>query len=509
MTDSMAPSTTAVLQARGLSKSFPGVRALDRADLTCRPGRVHALVGENGAGKSTLVRILTGNQESDAGELLLDGRPVRFSSPREALAAGITAVYQELTVLPAMSVADNVMLGQERTRAGRLDRTAQDREVREALARVGLAGLDPRTRAEDLSLANQQLVEIARALVRRSRVIILDEPSAVLSGDKLEALFGVVRGLVADGVGVVYISHLLEEVVGLADDLTVLRDGQVVSTGRASDYDIPRIVREMVGRDVDTVFPPLPEPRDEVVLRVRGLVPASTTRMPAPLDLDLRAGEIVGVAGLVGSGRSRLLRTLAGEHPRVAGTVDVAGRPVPPSVRRAIAAGVVLVPEERKTEGLVLALPVRANTTLSALGQVLRGGFLSAGRERAVFREEQQRLGIKAAGPEQGTWQLSGGNQQKIVLAKWLRRGPRVLLLDEPTRGVDIGAKTEIYRLVTALAAEGLAVLMVSSDLPEVLGMSHRVLVCRAGGVVGELAGEEITEENVMHVALDTAGALR
>jgi ABC-type sugar transport system ATPase subunit len=505
----VSAATHAVLEARGLGKSFPGVRALDRADLLCRPGRVHALVGENGAGKSTLVRILTGNQAPDEGELLLDGEPVRFASPREALAAGITAVYQELTVLPAMSVTDNVMLGQERTRRGTLDRRAADREVRAALARVGLGDVDPGIRAEELSLANRQLVEIARALVRRSRVIVLDEPSAVLSGDKLEALFTVVRGLAADGVAVVYISHLLEEVTDLADDVTVLRDGRVVSTGEAGAYDIPRIIREMVGRDVDAVFPPLPEPREEVALRVRGLVPVSSTRRPRAVDLDVRAGEIVGVAGLVGSGRSRFLRTLAGAHPREAGTVEVGGRPVPADLRRAIATGVALVPEERKTEGLVLPLPVRANTTLAALGQVVRGGFLSGRRERDVFREEQQRLGIRASGPEQGTWQLSGGNQQKIVLAKWLRRSPRVLLLDEPTRGVDVGAKAEIYRLVAALAAEGMAVVMVSSDLPEVLGLSHRVLVCRGGGVAGEVAGADITEENVMHMALDTAGAAR
>ncbi|MBB3083563.1 sugar ABC transporter ATP-binding protein [Geodermatophilus sabuli] len=505
----MTSSTAAVLQARGLTKSFPGVRALDRADLTCRSGRVHALVGENGAGKSTLVRILTGNQLPDEGEVLLDGRSVRFADPREAMAEGVSAVYQELTVLPAMSVGDNVMLGQERTSRGLIDRAAQDREVRAALARVGLGDLDPRTRAEDLSLANQQMVEIARALVRRSRVIVLDEPSAVLSGDKLESLFTVVRGLAADGVAIVYISHLLEEVTDLADDVTVLRDGRVVSTGPAGDYDVPRIIRDMVGRDVDAVFPPLPEPADEVVLAVRGLVPVSSTRSPVALDLDVRAGEIVGVAGMVGSGRSRLLRTIAGEHPRAAGTVEVAGRPVPTGTRRAIAAGVALVPEERKTEGLVLPLSVRANTTLAALGQVLRGGFLSTRRERVVFQEEQARLGIKASDPEQGTWQLSGGNQQKIVLAKWLRRGPRVLLLDEPTRGVDVGAKSEIYRLVTGLAVEGMAVVMVSSDLPEVLGLSHRVLVCRGGGVVGELAGDDINEENVMHVALDTAGTSR
>ncbi len=504
----MGSSTPAVLEARGLTKSFPGVRALDRADLTCRPGRVHALVGENGAGKSTLVRILTGNQAPDEGELLMDGEPIRFASPREALAAGVTAVYQELTVLPAMSVADNVMLGQERTTRGMVDRRAHDGAVRAALARVGLGDIDPGMAAEELSLANQQLVEIARALVRKSRVIVLDEPSAVLSGDKLEALFTVVRGLAADGVAVVYISHLLEEVTDLADDVTVLRDGRVVSTGPAAEYDIPRIIRDMVGRDVDTVFPPLTQPRADVVLRIRGLVPASSTRTPAPLDLDVCAGEVVGVAGLVGSGRSRLLRTLAGDHARVAGTVEVDGRPVPPSVRRAIAAGVVLVPEERKTEGLVLPLPVRANTTLASLDQILRTGFLSVPRERAVFREEQARLGIRASGPEQGTWQLSGGNQQKIVLAKWLRRGPRVLLLDEPTRGVDVGAKTEIYRVVAALAAEGMAVLMVSSDLPEVLSLSHRVLVCRGGGVVAELTGDDIDEENVMHVVLNTGGVV-
>jgi ABC-type sugar transport system ATPase subunit len=265
----------------------------------------------------------------------------------------------------------------------------------------------------------------------------------------------------------------------------------------------------MVGRDVDTVFPPLPEPAEDVVLRVRGLVPRSSRRQPVPLDLEVRAGEIVGLAGLVGSGRSRLLRTLAGVHPRVAGTVEVDGCPVAATLRRSIRAGLALVPEERKTDGLVLPLAVSANTTLASLGQVVRGGFLAMRRERAVFREEQERLGIKASDPDQGTWQLSGGNQQKIVLAKWLRRGPRVLLLDEPTRGVDVGAKTEIYRLVSALAAEGMAVIIVSSDLPEVLGLSHRVLVCRAGAVAGELAGEALTEENVMHLALDSAGASR
>jgi ABC-type sugar transport system ATPase subunit len=463
---------------------------------------VHALVGENGAGKSTLVRILTGNMAPDGGEILVEGRPVRFHDPRDALALGITAVYQELTVLPEMSVLDNVLLGQERTRRGLLRRAEGRRVAGEALTRLGLRDVDLDARAETLSLANQQLVEIARALARRTRLLVLDEPSAVLSGDKLDSLFEVVRTVADQGVAVVYISHRLEEIGELADDITVLRDGRAVSSGEASDYDVPRIIREMVGRDVDTVFPSLPEPGREVILRVRGLVRAGGRGSVAPVDLDVRAGEIVSVAGLVGSGRSRLLRTLAGAEPRDAGTVEVAGRRVRASLRDSVAAGIALVPEERKTDGLVLPLPVRANTTLASLGSVATRGWLSGRRERDAFEVERQRLQIRAAGPDQGTWQLSGGNQQKIVLAKWLRTRPRVLLLDEPTRGIDVGAKTEIYRIVRELAATGMAVVVVSSDLPEVTGLAHRVIVCRQGQVAGELAGADIAEEKIMNLAL-------
>ena len=499
----MSPTaTTALLEARGLVKTFPGVRALDRVDFTCRPGRVHALLGENGAGKSTLVRILTGNMASDEGEILLEGEPVRFHNPRDALALGITAVYQELTVLPEMSVLDNVLLGQERTRRGIVRRAEQRRVAHDVLAQVGLGDVALNSRAESLSLANQQLVEIARALARRTRLLILDEPSAVLSGDKLQSLFDVVRRVARHGVGVIYISHRLEEVSALADDITVLRDGRDVSSGLAADYDVVRIIREMVGRDVDTVFPPLPETGHEVVLKVRGLVPGGGYETAVPIDLDVRAGEIVSVAGLVGSGRSRLLRTLAGAQPRVAGTVEVAGRRVRGTVRDAVAAGIALVPEERKTDGLVLPLPVRANATLASLGSVTSWGWLSPRRERDAFNIEQRRLQIQASGPDQGTWQLSGGNQQKIVLAKWLRTRPKVLLLDEPTRGIDVGAKTEIYRIIRELAAAGMAVVVVSSDLPEVIGLAHRVVVCRQGQVVGELSGADITEEKTMNLAL-------
>ena len=508
----MTPASTApLLSATGLVKAFPGVRALDGAGLTCEAGRVHALIGENGAGKSTLVRILTGNQRPDAGELRLAGEPVRFTDPREALAAGVTAVYQELTVLPAMSVVDNVMLGQERSHRGRLDRSAERETAREALARVGLGDVDLDAPAESLSLANQQLVEIARALVRRSRLLILDEPTAVLAGDKLQAIFDVVRALAADGVAILYISHRLDEVTALADDVTVLRDGREVSSGPVADYSVARMVREMVGREVDTVFPAPPAHAEEVVLRVRGLVPAGGGGREVQdgdgggLDLSVRAGESVALAGLLGSGRSRLLRTLAGANQRAAGTVEVEDRPVHADVRSAVAAGVVLVPEERKTEGLVLDFPVRANATLADLRSVAPRGWLQRDREREIFEEERERLGIRASGPEQRTWQLSGGNQQKVVLAKWLRTRPRVLLLDEPTRGVDVGAKTEIYATIRALAADGMAVVFVSSDLPEVIGLPHRVLVCRSGRVVGQLEGEQIDEEAVMHLALGTA----
>lgn len=494
--------TAVVLDARELTKSFPGVQALSGIDFACRAGRVHALLGENGAGKSTLVGILTGNQRPDGGHILIDGEEALLKSPRAALDHGITAVYQELTILPAMTVLDNVMLGQEVHKRGALQSGRQHAEARKALTMVGLGDIDLWRLAGELSLANQQLVEIARALVRQSRVIILDEPSAVLSGDKLESLHDVVRTLAASGTAVIYITHLLSEIELLADDVTVLRDGQTVSTGPAAEYDVERIVRDMVGRTVKSTFPAIVEPQEDVVLTLSDLVPQSRTHSPRPLTLTVRAGEIIGIAGMVGSGRSRLLRTIAGLVPAAAGRIEVAGQRIDGSLRRAINAGVVFMPEERKTEGLVLDLSVSANATLAALRKISRGGWMSRPAEVGIFLEAQKKLSIRASGPSQQTRQLSGGNQQKVVIAKWLEVAPNVLLLDEPTRGIDVGAKAEIYRLISELARSGLAIVIVSSELIEVLGLAHRVLVCREGSVVGTLPGGLGNGEQVMHLAM-------
>jgi ABC-type sugar transport system ATPase subunit len=495
-------SSQFALEARGVRKSFPGVRALSGVDIALAPGRVHALLGENGAGKSTLVKILTGGHQPDEGTLRMDGQEVAFASPRDAIARGVTPVYQELTVLPDMSVLDNVMLGHETARGGVLRTREQRATAASALERVALGGIDLDQPAGALSLANQQLIEIARALIRRSTVLILDEPSAVLSGDKLEALHDVVRSLAAAGTAVLYITHLLDEVEQLADDVTILRDGALVSSGPASEYSTARIIREMVGRTVESIYPELPTPGEEVVLTLDGILPRG--RSAAPVSLDLRRGEIVGIAGLVGSGRTRLLSMVAGVRSH-AGTVKLRGRSIPASLRSRIRAGVVLVPEERKRDGLVLDLDVAANTTLPALRGVSRGGWLSRRLERAAFAEERTRLGIRASGPAQLARQLSGGNQQKVVLGKWLRTAPTVLLLDEPTRGVDVGAKSEIYDIIAELAAEGMSIIVASSELPEVIGISHRVLVCRGGSVVGEVAQSDDSPEEIMHLAVGAA----
>ncbi len=489
-----------LVEVRGITKRFPGVRALDRVSLAVAPGEVLALIGENGAGKSTLLKILAGVQPPDSGEILVDGQAVRFRGVEDALEAGIALIHQELNLADNLDLAGNIFLGREPARAGLLDLAGMRRAAAEWLGLVGL-DLDPATPLSRLPIGRQQLVEIAKALSTRARLLIMDEPTSSLSARETETLFRVVQDLKRRGVSVVWISHRLGEVKELADRVVVLRDGQ--NAGEIPDrtgIEHERMIRMMVGRDIDRLARRPSHPPGEVVLAVREL---RTPAHPAhPLSLEVRAGEIVGIAGLVGAGRSELLTTLFGVTPAVAGSVAVGGRAVTPrSPREAIAAGLALVPEDRKQQGLVLEMAVRENMSLVALWPESRAGFIDFACERRLAAEMIPALAIKTPGDRQAVQFLSGGNQQKVVLAKWLAMKPKVLLLDEPTRGIDVGAKAEIYDLVHRLAGQGLAVLFVSSEMEEILALADRTLVMHEGRLAGGLGREELSEENVMRLA--------
>jgi ribose transport system ATP-binding protein len=496
----VSPVVPPLVEVRGITKRFPGVRALDRVSLTVAAGEVLALIGENGAGKSTLLKILAGVQPPDSGEILVDGQAVRFRGVEDALEAGIALIHQELNLADNLDLAGNIFLGREPARAGLLDLAGMRRAAAEWLGLVGL-DLDPATPLSRLPIGRQQLVEIAKALSTRARLLIMDEPTSSLSARETETLFRVVKDLKRRGVSVVWISHRLGEVKELADRVVVLRDGQ--NAGEIPDrtgIEHERMIRMMVGRDIDRLARRPSHPPGEVVLAVRELrTPAHPTH---PLSLEVRAGEIVGIAGLVGAGRSELLTTLFGVTPAVAGSVAVGGRVVTPrSPREAIAAGLALVPEDRKQQGLVLEMAVRENMSLVALWPESRAGFIDFGCERRLAAEMIPALAIKTPGDRQAVQFLSGGNQQKVVLAKWLAMKPKVLLLDEPTRGIDVGAKAEIYDLVHRLAGQGLAVLFVSSEMEEILALADRTLVMHEGRLAGGLGREELSEENVMRLA--------
>lgn len=497
------PTPTPLLEAVGIGKRFPGVRALEGVGLSVGRGEVVALIGENGAGKSTLMRILAGIERPDEGELRLDGRPVVWTSPRNALDRGIALIHQELNLCGNLDVESNIFLGREPRRAplGLIDRSAIRTRTRALLDMVG-ARIPPRAKIDDLSIGQCQLVEIAKALSTNARLLIMDEPTSSLSTGEAENLFRVVRDLRARGVSVIYISHRLGEVRELADRVVVLRDGRNSGTiENRADITHDRMVRMMVGRDVSQFYARRENPIGRVALRARGLV--TRARPGHALSFEVREGEIVGVAGLVGAGRTEMLRALFGIDPPLSGVVEVRGRRlIPTSPARAIAAGLALVPEDRKLEGLILEMSVRHNVGLAALRANARAGFLlNAARERDDARDIIRRLGVKTPHDRQIVRNLSGGNQQKIVLAKWLALRPAALLLDEPTRGVDIGAKAEIYALMEDLAAEGLAVLFVSSEMEEILGMADRVLVMHEGRIAGELSRAQLTEEAVMNLA--------
>ncbi|MEV6923344.1 sugar ABC transporter ATP-binding protein [Dactylosporangium sp. NPDC051485] len=482
------------LALREVRKDFAGVEVLHGVDFAARPGEVLAIVGANGAGKSTLIRILSGALQMSGGEIHIDGERVELRTPHDAHAHGIRTVYQELSLVPELSVTENLLMGSFPRRYGLIDWPAAHRRASELLQRAGFGMIDPRTRAGRLPVARQQMVEIAKALVSEPRVLILDEPSAVLAGSDLEALFALVRQLRERGVLVVYVSHRLAEVLDLADRIVVLKDGQVVATtepGRTSETEL---VRLMAGRQLERIYPPRRDAPGEPRLRVTGLSrPGEFT----DVSFELRAGEIVGLFGLVGSGRSELAACLFGAAPVAAGGGGFAGP------AQAIRAGVAFVTEDRAGSGLVLGMSVRDNIGLTTWRTVRRGPLIDVARQRRDADGMIERLGIRpphCAGLP--AVRLSGGNQQKVVLAKWLLTGPRVLILDEPTRGVDMATRVDIYRMVDDLARGGLAVLLISSDLTEVLGATDRVLVMNAGRLVGELRSEGTTEDQVLERAI-------
>lgn len=488
-----------LLEARSIIKAYTGVRALRGVSLSVRSGEVLAVIGENGAGKSTLMKILAGVQTPDSGELLVDGTPRPLRSVQDALAAGIALIHQELNLAETLDVGANIFLGREPRRYGLIDSGSITVQAREVLAKVGL-DVDPATPVSELTIAQQQLVEIAKALSVNARVLIMDEPTSSLSGHETEMLLALIRNLRAQGVGIVYISHRLGEVQALADRCEVLRDGENAGCLQRSEISHASMVKLMVGRELSQFYPHQPHKAGAAVLEVRGL--RSRQNPGHVVSFDIHQGEIVGMAGLVGAGRTEVLQALFGVSPALEGTVRVAGVACAPKTPRdAIAAGLALVPEDRKHDGLVLEMGVRENLSLATLDRDQRSGFLNTAQERAICEEMIPAMRIKTPNAEQPVQYLSGGNQQKVVIGKWLASRPKVLLMDEPTRGVDIGAKQEIYRLMEELAAKGVGILFVSSDLEEILGMSDRVLVMHEGRLAGELPRGALSEESVMRLA--------
>jgi simple sugar transport system ATP-binding protein/ribose transport system ATP-binding protein len=485
-----------LIELRGVGKSFGGLPVLSEIDLRLEPGSVHALVGENGAGKSTLSKIIAGVYTADTGVLLVDGEEQRFSTPREALDRGIATIAQELALVPALSVAENVFLGREPRSLGWIGRRKLRAEYVALAQRTGF-DLDPDVPVGALRTADQQKVEILRALARGASLIIMDEPTAALSGHDTELLHGVVRQLAATGHTVLLISHYLSEVLELCDTVTILRDGRLVRTAPAADETEATLIEGMLGRTLGSVFPePAPVPADREVLVVTDLVAPGVNGV----SLTVRAGEIVGLAGLVGAGRSEIAHAIYGAVRRGGGTVQVDGVECVSSVPAALESGIFLIPESRKEQGLVLGRPIRQNVTLSNLAQVARGMWVSPQRERRAARDMLERVTV-AGDDRRNVSALSGGNQQKVLFARALQRPRKVLIADEPTRGVDVGSRRAIYDLIVDQAAQGIGVLVISSDVEEVLGLAHRILVIRAGRIVAELSGADMTEEKVLTAA--------
>jgi ABC-type sugar transport system ATPase subunit len=492
-----------MLELIGVGKHFGGVQALQGVDLEIEPAEIHALVGENGAGKSTLGKIIAGVHPVDAGEMRVDGHAVSYHSPRAALGDGLTMIAQEISLVPMRTVMENVFLGRESRRAGFVATRELRRRWSELEERTGF-GIPPDTVAGELRLADQQKVEILRAIARDARLIVFDEPTASLAADESERLFQIIRTLREQGTAVVYVSHFLEEVLALVDRITVLKDGRLIRTGSAAGETPATLVTSMLGRSLDLTFPEkrFPAADAPTTLAVRGL---SSATLVEDVSFEVRAGEIVALAGLVGSGRSEVARAIFGADKRTAGEIVLEGRPIAVrSPREAIRKGIAMLPESRKDQGLIMGRAVRENVTLPHLEEVSRATSVNRGRERRTTQAIIDELDVRGA-VGAPVWTLSGGNQQKTMFAKWLMSPPKVLICDEPTRGVDVGAKLGIYELLARLAASGMAVLVISSEQEEVVGLAHRVLVMRGGRLVAELDGATVTEEELMNAAFAAA----
>ncbi|SUX54069.1 sugar ABC transporter ATP-binding protein [Chromobacterium vaccinii] len=481
---------------RGISKAFGPVKVLENVEFTLRGGEIHALMGENGAGKSTLMKILSGVHRADAGEILLDSRKAELRDTAAAEAAGIAIIHQELNLIPQLSVMENLFLGREPSRFGLIDYGRMRREAKAQLAALGVGGIDPDAEAGSLSIGQQQMVEIAKALALNARVLIMDEPTAALTEREIDTLFGLMAQLKESGVAIVYVSHRMEEIFRVCDRISVLRDGCFVGEREIARTDFDEVVAMMVGREIGDRYPKREAVPGAVRLKVENL---ADENMISGITFDVRAGEVLGIAGLMGSGRSDILKTLFGAKRRIAGSVVLDGESLDISEPRdAIAAGLALVTEDRKHAGLVFGMSVGANATLAHLGRYARLDIVNAGKEGMAVAGLIDRLRIRSHGAFQDVSSLSGGNQQKVVFAKWLACPPKVLLLDEPTRGVDVGGKAEIYRIVNQLVAAGSAIVMVSSELPEVLALSDRILVLSEGRQAGLFDAANCSQEMLM-----------
>jgi rhamnose transport system ATP-binding protein len=494
-----------ILELKDITKRFAGVEVLHSVSFTLRPGEVHALLGENGAGKSTLIKVITGVYQSDGGEIYLNGAPVHFADPSESRQAGIAAIYQELSLFPDLDVAENIFVGRQPTgAAGRIDWRKLYSSAGELLKSLGVH-LDLKAKARSLSIAQKQMVEIARALSIDARILIMDEPTSSLTLNEVGDLFQLVRRLREDGTAIIFISHRLEELFEIADRVTVLRDGNYIATRQVNEVNRDELIRLMVGRTVSSLYPKADVPAGKVLLKVEKLTQAGVFE---DISFELRAGEILGMAGLVGAGRTDVARAIFGVEPPTGGRIEIDGREVHiHSPQQAIDLGLAYIPEDRQLHGLIPPMNIIANISLPMLSSYARRGWLQDKAERTAAFSSARQMEVRANNIWQKARELSGGNQQKIVLAKWLATNPRILIMDEPTRGIDVGTKAAVHALMSKLAGEGMAILMISSELPEVIGMSDRILVMHEGHMTGHFTRAEATQELIISAATQTVAA--